>query len=176
TSVSKYHYTHARDPFAGTLAILALILYTYRGDTAWQNRWSYVGCAAALGVACCPCQHHWLKWIHFGSAVLLFFVFALYALKFFREAPDGAPPVSPASRNFHLWCGLGIVAGLVACAILFYINRNSNEEFAALFWLEWGMLLCFGLSWLRKAEESDPFISLGYDALIKKFKGSKSQI
>lgn len=128
-SISAYYYTGAVAAFVGMLVALSLFLFTYRG---YRNRYgridravSVTAAVAALGVALFPTDApgiderlSWWQpltgWLHYGSAAVLFTMFALYALWLFRLCPPGETP-SPGKRmrnRVYLLCGLVIVAAM----------------------------------------------------------------
>lgn len=160
TSISKYYYSFSRNIFVGVLSILAVILYTYTGDRKAHDRWASVAGASSIGIAIFPCDHELLKNLHFISAFLLFGTFSIFCLKFFRETDQHDIAVPSANRKFYMYCGLAIIAGLVTCLIAFIATRKEVEESPVIFFAEAIMLLAFGLSWIRKAEESKPYLSL----------------
>jgi hypothetical protein len=99
TSISAYYYTGGVAAFVGMLVSLALFLFTYRGyrnEYHWADRAAAVTAAiAALGVAFFPtvAPHSVpaLSWwhprtgvLHHVFAVMLFTMFAVFALFLFR--------------------------------------------------------------------------------------------
>ena len=102
-SISAYYYTGAVAVFVGMLIALALFLFTYRG---YKNKYycadrtvSIIAAVAALGVALFPTAAPEgmaaLSWwscmtgaIHYLCAVVLFLMFAVFALWLFRLTSD----------------------------------------------------------------------------------------
>ena len=103
-SISAYYYTGALPVFVGMLVALALFLFTYRGFDNEHHKAdrgvAIVAGAAALVVAffptAAPVGVPPLAWwtrstgvIHHAAAVVLFVMFAVFALWLFRLRRDG---------------------------------------------------------------------------------------
>ena len=159
TSISQYYYSGARNPFVGILFILGITLVTYKGDRPTHDWWATTAGVFAISIALFPCRHS-LKDIHFGSAVGMFAIFSLFCIRFFREESPSGIEVPASNRKFYLISGLAILLGLVVCAFFFIKHWGEDYESPVIFFAEAWMLLFFGLSWLRKAEESDPYLKL----------------
>lgn len=161
-SISAYYYTGAVAAFVGMLIAMALFLFTYRG---YRNRWYWLDRAAgitagvaALGVAVFPTGAPngvtELTWwrpatgiIHYVSAIVLFLMFALYALFLFRLTAEGEP-ASPAKRRrniVYLVCGIVIVASIVWAGIAGLLKKS-------IFLPESVALVAFSISWLVKGK------------------------
>jgi len=162
-SVSAYYYTGAVSLFSGMLVALALFLFAYDGyknDSHWADRFcSVTGALAALGVAFFPTGapagitslgwvEPWVVRIHFGSAVALFTVFAVFSLYLFCKKAE-APGREQADRGkkwrnvIYRTCGLVIVA----CILWAGYNGFTNRF---IFWPEAIALTAFAISWLVK--------------------------
>lgn len=159
TSISQYYYSGARNPFVGILFILGITLVTYQGERKAHDRWATLAGICAIMIALFPCRHD-LKDIHFGAAVGMFIIFSLFCIRFFREKSISGIEVPIPNRKFYLLSGMAILLGLVVCAFFFIKHWGEEYESPVIFFAEAWMLLFFGLSWLRKAEESDPYIKL----------------
>lgn len=159
-SISAYYYTGAVAAFVGMLVALALFLFTYRGyenKYYWADRAAGITAAsAALGVALFPTGAPEgvpaLSWwqpitgkIHFASAIVLFSMFAVYALWLFRiTSSRGQIELDKRRRNtVYLICGIVIVASIV-WAVIAGLNDKS------IFWPESIALIAFSTSWLVK--------------------------
>lgn len=159
-SVSAYYYSGAVAVFVGMLVSLALFLFTYRGFRNRYNRVdrlvSAVAAAAALGVAVFPTRAPEdvtpLTWwtplsgkLHLGSAIVLFLMFAVFALFLFPIRAEGreARPGKRRRNRVYYSCGLLILAG-IAWAV---INKNLDRS---IFWPESLALFAFAVSWLVK--------------------------
>lgn len=159
-SISAYYYTGAVAAFVGMLVSLALFLFTYRGydnECHWADRAAgFVAGFAALGVALFPTEppdvlelawwRPWIGAVHFGSAIVLFAMFAVYALWLFRITPGGREHASDEKRRrnaVYLLCGLVIVAGMVWAIV-------AKRAGGPIFWPESLALAAFAISWLVK--------------------------
>jgi succinate dehydrogenase/fumarate reductase cytochrome b subunit len=159
-SISAYYYTGAVAAFVGLLVALALFLLTYRG---YRNKYqlsdrlaAIVAGVAALGVAMFPTRAPdgftaaawWTETtgvIHYGSAVVLFAMFAVFSLWLFRLTGSGGQPAADKQRRnlVYLVCGIAIVAS-IAWAGVAGMNKRSilvPESIA---------LVAFAVSWLVK--------------------------
>jgi hypothetical protein len=165
-SISAYYYTGAVAAFVGMLVSLALFLFTYRGfKNKYQkyDRWTAIIAAmAALVVAFfatkSPDGVAALSWwvpetgvLHYIGAIVLFSMFAVFALWLFRRTADGAQgkgtpaeEVAKKQRNsIYLICGLLI---LFAMGWAGYNGFNGKS----IFWPESLALVAFAISWLVK--------------------------
>lgn len=163
-SVSAYYYSGAVAVLTGMLVALALFLFTYDGYRNDEDHWadrlcSIVAGFAALGVALFPTSapdgmpalpwvKPWVVKLHFGSAVVLFVMFAVFCLWLFRKTGKGQTPDrdKKISNAFYLFCGLAIVA----CIAWAFYNRLREES---IFWPESWALIFFASSWLVKGGE-----------------------
>lgn len=159
-SLSAYYYSGAAAAFVGLLVALALFLLTYRGYANrlhWADRTAaVVAGVAALGVAGFPTAapapplrpSWWSEWnatVHYGSAVVLFSMFAVFSLWLFRQTPPGETPTSGKRwRNrVYLGCGLAILAGMAWAGL-------AGRSDASIFVPESLALEAFAVSWLVK--------------------------
>ena len=159
-SISAYYYTGAAAAFIGMLVALALFLLTYQGyknEFHWADRTaSIIAAIAALGVAFFPTSAPEnvapLPWwspitgvIHYVSAVILFAMFAVFALWLFRLTADkeNIPPDKRRRNLVYLLCGIVIVVSVI-WALFAGLNGRS------IFWPESIALVAFSISWLVK--------------------------
>jgi hypothetical protein len=159
-SVSAYYYTFAVAAFVGILFALSLFLFAYQGyknKYHWADRAAAVtGGVAAIGVAffptAAPPKVLALSWwtptigvLHYVSAIVLFAVFAVFALWLFRKtASNKKVTIGKRQRNrIYLICGL-VIAGSIIWA--FIAGRNDK----AIFVPESAALIAFAVSWLVK--------------------------
>jgi len=161
-SVSAYYYSGAAAVFVGMLVSLALFLFTYRG---YENKYNWIdrvasitAGAAALGVAVFPTRAPEgvtpLSWwtplsgiLHFAFAILLFLMFAVFALFLFPIKAKGEE-VQPDKRwrnRIYISCGIIILASLIWAVIAV---RNGKP----IFWPESIALVAFAVSWLVKGQ------------------------
>jgi hypothetical protein len=159
-SISAYYYTGAVTVFVGMLVALSLFLFTYRGYANKYHRYdrasAVIAGIAALGVAFFPTKvpdgfvavKWWATWhgvVHHISAIVLFTMFAVFALWLFRLTPDGERPAVDKRRRNHLYLICGIV--IVLCIGWAGLNGLNGEP---IFWPESIALIAFALSWLVK--------------------------
>lgn len=159
-SISAYYYTGAVAAFVGMLVALALFLFTYRGydnKYNWADRWAAKTAAGAslvvaffptkapVGVSALPWWTPTMGVLHHVAAIVLFAMFAIFALWLFRLTADGEQPVADKRRrnNFYLFCGIVIV---VCIAWAGFNGLNGRP----IFWPESIALIAFALSWLVK--------------------------
>lgn len=165
-SISAYYYTGAVAAFVGMLVALALFLFTYRGyknKYYWADRAaSMTAAVAALGVTffptAAPAGVAALPWwstttgvLHHVFAVVLFAMFAVFALWLFRITPSGeeVPPDKRWRNRAYLFCGIVIVASIIWAGVAGLNGRS-------IFWPESVALVAFATSWLVKGYALKP--------------------
>jgi len=159
-SISAYYYTGAVAAFVGMLVGLALFLFTYRGYANKYNRadrWAAKTAAvASIVVAFFPTREpvgvSALSWwtpttgvLHHVAAIVLFTMFAIFALWLFRLTADGEESVADKRRRnkFYLFCGI-VIVGCIGWAGFNGLNGRQ------IFWPESIALIAFAMSWLVK--------------------------
>lgn len=159
-SISAYYYTGAVTAFVGMLVALAVYLFSYKGfanEHQWADRGAGMTAAvAALGVALFPAAapkdvtaltwwSPWMRVVHYSSAVLLFTMFAAFALWLFRITPTGTQMKSDKQRRnrVYLICGIVIVASMLWAGI-------AGSRGSSIFVPESVALIAFAVSWLVK--------------------------
>lgn len=168
-SVSAYYYTGAVAAFVGMLVALALFLFTYRGfenEHHWADRWAAnIAACAALVVAffptAAPSGVDPLKWwtpmmgvIHHVAAVVLFSMFAVFALWLFRLTAEGEQPTAGKRRRNAVYVVCGIV--IVGCIVWAGVSGRNDRP---IFWPESIALIAFAVSWLVKGYALDTIMS-----------------
>jgi succinate dehydrogenase/fumarate reductase cytochrome b subunit len=159
-SISAYYYTGAVAAFVGMLVALALFLFTYRGYPNKYN-WADRGAAKIAAIAAvvdaffptkAPDGVPALAWwtpgtgiLHHAAAVVLFTMFAIFALWLFRLTADGAPPDHDKRLRNHVYLGCGLA--IVACIAWAGLDGLHDRP---IFWPESVALVAFALSWLVK--------------------------
>jgi hypothetical protein len=166
-SISAYYYTGAVAAFVGMLVALALFLLTYRGfDNPYHQAdraVAIVAGLAALAVAffptAPPADLPPLAWwspatgvIHHIAAVVLFAMFAVFALWLFRMRRDGITETKGWRNKLYLACGLVIVA----CIAWAGYNGYAARE---IFLPESIALVAFSFSWLVKGYAAEALAS-----------------
>ena len=172
-SVSAYYYTGANALFVGMLFVLGVFLFAYEGYDnkflKWERLFAKIAAVAAVLVAFFPTAapkvegitplawwDPWVGRIHFGAAVVLFVIFAVFCLWLFRATERSAakperdkdkipaPDSDKKWRNrFYALCGVVIFG----CIIWAGYNGADGEP---IFWQEAIALTFFALSWLVK--------------------------
>ena len=166
-SISAYYYTGAVAAFVGMLVALGLFLFTYRGfDNDYHKAdraVAIVAALAALAVAFFPTAAPTgvapLGWwtrttgvIHHVAAVVLFAMFAVFALWLFRMRKDGKTEIIGWRNKVFLACGLAIVA----CILWGGYNGYTARE---IFLPESIALVAFAFSWLVKGYAAQALVS-----------------
>src|SRR5581483_10490952 len=106
-SISAYYYTGAVAPFVGMLVALALFLLTYRGfDNPQQKADRCV--AITAGVAPLAWWTRTTGVVHHAFAVVLFAMFAVFALWLFRLRSDGKTESTGRRNKLYFACGATI--------------------------------------------------------------------
>lgn len=157
-SISAYYYTGAVAAFVGMLVALALFLFTYRGFANKYNKADRVAAItagwAALVVAffptAAPSGVPALSWwtrstgiLHHVAAIVLFVMFAVFALWLFRLRTDGKTETTGWRNKLYLICGVAILACIGWAG---YSGLNGRQIFVP----ESIALIAFSVSWLVK--------------------------
>ena len=167
-SVSDYYYTITGNLLVGILCAVALFLISYRGYPA-DNLDSILTTSAgifALGVAffptnetsadSCAVMHLPLNdtrnIMHNLCAAGFFILLAVISLFLFTKS-KGIPSSEKKIRNrIYTICGIAILVVIILLAVYSKIRTEnpSLRRYKPVFWLEWGALTAFGISWLVK--------------------------
>jgi heme A synthase len=159
-SISAYYYTGGVAAFVGMLISLSLFLFTYRG---YDNKYNWADKLTAKTAACAalvvaffptaaPAGVSVLAWwtpltgrLHYVAAVVLFAMFAIFALWLFRLTgkEEKRRPDKRRRNLFYLICGTIIVGSILWAGV----NRLNGKS---IFWPESVALIAFALSWLIK--------------------------
>lgn len=173
-SISHYFYSYMHFAFVGVLFILGSVLISYREkEYRLANTVSTLAGIFAFGVAIFPTGFEgfndnpyittsdwqsWFKWVHFGSAFLLFSCFAVFCFVIFQKSDKNVSPShfdkkKKLRNTIYAFCGWGIVASIIMIgASTWYENSYGMTKFTqySTFIFETTALLCFGNSWLLK--------------------------
>jgi len=160
-SVSAYYYTGAAGLFLGMLFALALFLASYRGypnnKHNWADRWAArLAAGSALVVAFFPTKAPddmaplaWWKPVtgvlHHVGAVVLFAMFAVFALCLFRLGDPDKPPAADKTLRNHIYLGCGVT--ILLCMAWAGFNAFKGDP---IFRPEAIALVAFAVSWLVK--------------------------
>lgn len=172
-SVSHYYHTNARDYFEGILFLIGFFLLTYQGHQRIDAMITTVLGILLLAIGVFPCavsdflrdhrvpgteigifrlSQGWSDHFHLGSAVSFFILLTVYVLVFFTKS-DGRPTPAKRRRNVvYRVCGWGMLGLLVLVGVLMVLsNGNLSSSSTVMFFIESGLLVLFGISWLTKA-------------------------
>jgi succinate dehydrogenase/fumarate reductase cytochrome b subunit len=167
-TASRAYYTGAVTLFVGMLVGLALFLFTYRGfDNAYHKAdraVAIIAGAAALVVALFPTAAPagmaplawWRPWtgvLHHAAAIVLFAMFAVFALWLFRLRPDGKTQTRGWRNKVYVGCG----ALIIACIAWAGVNGYAARE---IFVPESIALVAFSFSWLLKGYADEALLRL----------------
>ncbi len=175
-NISSYYHTGLRDIFVGTMCVIGVFLFCYRGHD-WIEKWTAnVGCVSAVGVALCPLdansdplfQKSLVGYMHTFSGGMFFLVLAFYSLYHFPHSS-----VATAENEPHLWernfvyrtSGIVILMSMFAMgSYLFVISSDWKmffNEYNFLFWMEWVAAWAFAAAWLTKGRVIVAEIAVG---------------
>jgi hypothetical protein len=160
-SVSQYYYSGSVAVLTGVLWAVAAFLFTYRGydnpSRRTDVRTGKMASAGALGVAMFPTVAmwpfnrppwwaDWMKYVHYGSALLLFSCLIFYSLVLFpkRGGEKGIQDTGKKKRNLvYRLCGWGMAAAMV------WVLAAGLAD-GPIFIPESLALMLFGVAWLTK--------------------------
>ncbi len=164
-SISAYYYSPSRDVFVGTLCIIGMFLFSYKGYEPQDDRAGDIAGIAAVGVAFFPTtpsvvvrsSQEILGYLHLASAAILFLALAYFCLRLFVKTGD------VALNNYRRTCNkIYRVCGYIILASIALIVIVSFTGFAAglnpVFWLEAIAVVAFGVSWLVKGNTLSLFL------------------
>jgi hypothetical protein len=153
-SISDYYGLRTRDVLVGFLFAIAWMLFAYRGYDWRDDVAGNVAGVFALGVAIFPNSGtDWEIGLHFGSALGLFLVLAIFCLFLFTQSKGVRTPQKTIRNRIYTACGVVILVSIGLIGL--YHWRLEDTPIAALkpvFWLESLALWVFGLSWFVKGE------------------------
>lgn len=182
-SISHYYYSFGHIIFTGSLCILGGLFLTYRGQDRWENRLSNFTGIFALCVAAFPTgfegyegdvyiniekgyYQHWMNYIHFGAAFLLFSSFAVFCLHFFQKSDivdtiklSEVQILKKKNRNrYYKFCGWGILLSIAMIAFFNFIITDKQYPESILIKystiiFETTALFFFSTSWLMKSSD-----------------------
>jgi hypothetical protein len=159
-SISAYYYTGAVTPFVGMLVALGLFLFAYKGyenEYKWADRWAAKTASVASFIVAvyptkapegAPAFRWWTPGMgvaHHVAAIVLFTMFAVFALWLFRLTAHGEQPAADKRWRNRIY----LVCGLVIVGCMGWAGFNSLKG-RPIFWPESIALIAFALSWLVK--------------------------
>lgn len=170
-SISGYYHSDARNIFVGSLCAVSMTMYAYKGHD--NDYILFRICSVLLiliaffqtgfikGELCSfdnspkwmiaqlPEEDFWQNafiWIHSSSAII-FFILISYIV-YFRFTRSSHSELSTAKyrRNvIYKFCGVTMFVGLILTIVM---GINGGD----IFYPEWIILFCFGISWLVKGQ------------------------
>ncbi len=185
SAISEYYYTIMRDVFVGSLCMVSLFLFAYKGypkkgmlisENVIFNTAGALCVLVALfsmnmdkdvceinnkpveicGKLVALDHREWFGWIHNGAATLLFIILGFVSLFLFTKT-DSKQNLTPEKKRRILI--YRICGAVIWGALLFYIICNLlNVPWPSLlFAIEFICLEAFGISWLVKAKPKELF-------------------
>lgn len=183
-SISHYFYSKAHVLFVGALCIMGALFCTYSGKWKYESSIANVAGVCAFLVAIFPtgqagflpacssdltgCLHcsdnlvekhyeSWYMWVHFGSAVVMFLMIALFCWVYFPKPEDHESGEAyfkkKKFRNIvYRGSAIGIVVSLFVCFISW--KEDKVLPYNTVFIGETICLWLFGSSWLLKGSYS----------------------
>ncbi|MFN8288381.1 MAG: hypothetical protein U0V74_16610 [Chitinophagales bacterium] len=187
SAISEYYYTIMRDVFVGSLCMVSLFLFAYKGYPKKGMIISENMIFNTAGLLCvlvalfsmnmapdvcsinnrqidlCPnlvALHHreWFGWIHNGAATLLFIILGFVSLFLFTKTDDKNKLTPDKKRRIFIYRLCGII---IWATLAFYVvcSLVKVQWPSLLFVVEFICLEAFGLSWLVKAKPKELFKS-----------------
>jgi len=175
-SISDYYSLRTRDAFVGTVFVIGLFLFAYRGYERRDDVAGYLACVFALGVAFFPSKPQgWESIVHFSSAAGLFLVLSFFSLILFTKTKTCEPPwwrrilsafrFGPAKSGdsrtpqkrwrdrVYVACGLVMLACMALTGLYIWLLEDTAvSNIKPVFWLESLMIWAFGISWFVKGD------------------------
>jgi len=175
SSISHYYYSTVGELFTGTLSIVALFLFCYKGHVLRpgekglsENLMANLARLFALGVVVFPtasdeCINDNMRSflssnntgnIHFAMATLFFVSLAIMSTVNFRRTQKVGIQGTNKEDDFYLICGIAMIVCLLLIVIYSIWIQELNIEWLnrlqPIFCLEAVALIFFGLSWPTK--------------------------
>ena len=168
-SISDYYYTKLGNLLVGSLCIVGMFLFSYRG---YEKKDMIAGKLASLFSLCiaffptggpdassaCNFLHRnsesWISTIHDISAGSFFLVLAYFCL-FLFTIRSAHPTRRKLMRNrIYKCCGYTILLCILLLLVYFNVRslRTALKDYHPIFVLETIALWAFGFSWLTKGE------------------------
>ncbi len=167
-SISHYYYTISGCLFIGILCAVGLFLICYKGFGRLDDRATNLAGMLAFGIVLSP-TNRWGKTtcsvfayadnairntIHYACASLFFITLAGISFYLFTATDKDHITTAKVARNkLYRWCGRIILCFILLvpiCANDHLLGRYC--PYWTTFFLEWGALISFGISWLVKGE------------------------
>lgn len=170
SSLSSYYHTGMGDVFVGTLVVIGLFLFSYRGHDRKDDIAGDLCCVFAVGVALLPTPpdnpgagYPIVGYLQFAFAALLFLTLIFMAFFLFTKSVPNQPIGRKKRRRNRVYraCGIAMALTILLIIILNVLPadlKSSIDAIKPLFWLETVMIVAFGISWLVKGEALGAFM------------------
>lgn len=167
-SISAYFHTKMQTLFVGTLSVIGILLFTYRGPKGEDSMLANLASLFAFGVAFLPTKlpdspgvcfaglNYDCYILHLISTIGLFSCFAYFAIVVFNK-PNEFGLLSEGRQKQVPWfktSGYIILACMAGIAVHWILQDKMNMDirFPLTFVLEWVALVAFGISWVIKGD------------------------
>jgi hypothetical protein len=162
-SASYHEGGLARDVFVGSLFAIAAFLAAYNGMSRRELMLSKVAAVAALLVAVFPCgcgiHVEAVRYVHAGSAAIMFVVLVLFCFTFRGRALAKGHPQANMRAVAYTLCGGAIALSIAVIALDYALGGKISSFVPRLtFYGENVALVAFGIAWLS-ASRVLPLIS-----------------
>ena len=169
-SVSQYYYSITVNMLVGILCSVALFLLSYKGypGNPFDNILTSLAGLFALGIAffatnecstnSCAIVHLPINdarsTTHYVCAAGFFILLAIISLFLFTKSKGSKTPEKKIRNGIYKICGIAILFFITLLVVYSKWERafSSLSSYKPVFWLEWGALISFGISWLVKGE------------------------
>ena len=153
-SISDYYHLRTQDALVGTLCVIGLFLFAYKGYERKDDIAGYLACLFALGVAFFPNKPQgWESIVHFSSAAGLFLVLSFFSLFLFTKSGNYQTPQKRIRNRVYVACGLLMLVCLILTGLYTWLLEDTAiANIRPVFWLESLMIWAFGVSWFIKGQ------------------------
>ncbi|UCH61872.1 MAG: DUF998 domain-containing protein [Fidelibacterota bacterium] len=165
SSISAYYHTGMGDVYVGTLCVIGLFLFSYKGYPPHDNLAGHLGCVFAVGTALFPAAPECsptnceliIGYVHFSIAAFFFFTLIYFSIFLFTKTdPDKPATKQKGQRNIvYKVCGYIMIICILLVGLYHFLPANVTsplKKFHPVFWLEAAAIVAFGISWLIKGE------------------------
>jgi magnesium-transporting ATPase (P-type) len=164
-SISDYYYTVMGDVFVGSLFVIGVFLWSYKGyEEGPDNKIGNIACIGAVGTALFPTTpdspslaQEIVGYFHYLFAVGFLSMLAYFSKCLFTRTNQKKPTAEKLIRNkIYRCCGYAI-AGSIMAMIVFVLTKRIfkytvPEWLDVVFWLETIAVMSFGFSWIVKGK------------------------
>lgn len=164
-SISAFYYTGMRDVLVGTLCVIGVFLFSYKGPERKDSIAGNLACLFAVGAALFPtapegvsCNLRQIYYcVHPVCAALLFLTLTYFSLCLFTKTDPNKTPTKQKLLRNHVYraSGYTMLSCIVLIPIVYLLPDNISgaiEKYVPVFWLEAIIVVAFGISWLTKGE------------------------